>query len=403
MASVSSCLGETARLNHWVRLSGFVVGALLPFILYFSTKAATLFVGVAAVMAAYGCWAGGFWPELRLRLPRRSPVAILAVLFVGYALASLGWSLYPRVVVMAWLEAAVALAASIALVVAYRALLPYRFGFGIAIGLIAAASYALLEFRLGMKLRGMAGIRAEAFVFNRSMVYQVLLLWPMFLLIEPKWRWLGAVAFGFVAVAAGVSDSAAAVFGLGVGLLSAGLAMIAPRIAPVAMSLGVVLYTLLAPWVGKIAPSVTALGNFRWFQGAHAQERIEIWRAFGDFYWQNPLFGIGFGASSKAQSHPAAAAVAESLQAELGASHPHNAFLQVWVELGVIGAALFAALCVLILMSVSRLAPRMRPIALGLAGSVLAIAGVSHGAWQPWWLTTVGLFAGIVWATQDGE
>lgn len=403
MATVSSSLGEIARLNYPVRLSGFVVGALLPFILYFSTKSATLFVGVAAVLALYGCWKGGLWPDVRLRLSFRSPVAVTAVVFLVYACASMAWSQFPQAGYNALLEASLGLVVALLLSLAYRALLPYRFGFGIAIGLIAAALYALLEFRLGLKLRGMAGVRSEPFVFNRSMVYQVLMLWPMFLLIERDWRWLGAVAFGCVAIAAGVSDSGAAVFGLGVGLLSAGLALVAPRFGLALMSAGIVVYAAMAPWIGRIATSMTQHSGTRWFKGAHAQERIEIWRAFGEFYWQNPLFGVGFGGTLKAQAHPAASVVTESLKSELGANHPHNAFLQVVVELGAVGAVLFAALLVCILAAITRLQPHVRVVATGLAGSVLAIGAVSHGAWQAWWLTTVGVFAGLIWASRDRE
>jgi O-antigen ligase len=75
--------------------------------------------------------------------------------------------------------------------------------------------------------------------------------------------------------------------------------------------------------------------------------------------------------------------------------HPHNAALQIWVELGFIGAALAAAVLACVLrglydLPLAKLAPRLTLLTGG-----AAIALVGHGAWQGWWAAALG--AALVW------
>jgi O-antigen ligase len=79
----------------------------------------------------------------------------------------------------------------------------------------------------------------------------------------------------------------------------------------------------------------------------------------------------------------------------LAVGHPHNSFLQVWAELGIVGAGLMAALLALALRAVAAL-PRFQAVtALGLLGAATAVAFVEHGAWQGWWVA--GLGAALTW------
>ena len=73
--------------------------------------------------------------------------------------------------------------------------------------------------------------------------------------------------------------------------------------------------------------------------------------------------------------------------------HPHNAPLQVWMELGVVGAVLAAAFWGVTLAGLAR--PRAR-LAIGGAAasaSVYLLFGVNFGVWQEWWLGLGALIA----------
>jgi O-antigen ligase len=75
--------------------------------------------------------------------------------------------------------------------------------------------------------------------------------------------------------------------------------------------------------------------------------------------------------------------------------HPHNAALQVWVELGAIGAALAIAVVVLLLRRIAKLPGEMLAVSLALLSAVAAVSLVGHGAWQAWWPAAIA--AAIVW------
>lgn len=74
---------------------------------------------------------------------------------------------------------------------------------------------------------------------------------------------------------------------------------------------------------------------------------------------------------------------------ELMPMHPHNATLQTWLELGVLGPLLYAALYPLVLLALGRVARSRLACAAGGGGVAAAfvIGQVSFNVWQSWWLT----------------
>jgi O-antigen ligase len=87
--------------------------------------------------------------------------------------------------------------------------------------------------------------------------------------------------------------------------------------------------------------------------------------------------------------------------------HPHNAALQVWLELGAPGAALFALLVALVWGALAR--AEWPPLFAAAAGASLAVAFVgcfaTYGIWQEWWLGTLSfsLFLVLVMARVAGR
>ncbi len=73
---------------------------------------------------------------------------------------------------------------------------------------------------------------------------------------------------------------------------------------------------------------------------------------------------------------------------------PHNAALQVWLELRLFGAFALAALVAMAFRVVATLPPGM-PIAGGAAVLVAALttAALSYGIWQNWWVAVLALMA----------
>lgn len=128
---------------------------------------------------------------------------------------------------------------------------------------------------------------------------------------------------------------------------------------------------------------------------AHSFERFEMWVAFTDVAWVKPVMGWGLGA---------ARFITEEMMAELYPNlanqwlfypHPHNVFVQTFLEFGMIGLALVAvALVAYALATLWYPTERMLWI-LPLSAAILVVWAVSHGAWQSWWIANLFLIANV--------
>ena len=84
-------------------------------------------------------------------------------------------------------------------------------------------------------------------------------------------------------------------------------------------------------------------------------------------------------------------------------SHPHNVVLQVWFELGAIGAMIALALLLLLIWRIDRLPASERWAAQAAYGTAYVVALLSYGIWQNQWIAM--LFAGalVVILSRGGE
>ena len=76
--------------------------------------------------------------------------------------------------------------------------------------------------------------------------------------------------------------------------------------------------------------------------------------------------------------------------------HPHNATLQIWLELGAIGALLAAISVFALWRAVSVLAdPAARATATAMLLSAFTVANLSFGIWQTWWMAVLAASAAL--------
>lgn len=111
------------------------------------------------------------------------------------------------------------------------------------------------------------------------------------------------------------------------------------------------------------------------------QERAVIWNDLARMTLEKPVLGIGVN-SIKYWSGPPGKAV--DRQTRRLYWHPHNGYLQIWLELGLVGALLFGAAGYLLLGRIRQLQHPMQPYAIALAGTTLAAIGPGWSLWQPW-------------------
>mgnify|MGYP003673345113 CR=1 FL=1 len=224
--------------------------------------------------------------------------------------------------------------------------------------------------------------------FNRGSTALVLLSWP-----AAAGLWLGGrrpaalvlVLVGLAAASIGESASAALAAMIAVFMLP--LAILSGRIASRLMLLFAVPLMIAAPWLlGNLLvwiPDYVAV-----FPPSFA-DRLEIWHSVSLAVFEQPLLGHGLGATRRLVVPEAVTAGFSFFKH--GTIHPHNAALQIWLELG-IGGILAALVLLWRLVAASDPLPRPgRAAAIAALCCGLVIAAVSYGLWQETWLGIIGL------------
>lgn len=239
---------------------------------------------------------------------------------------------------------------------------------------------------------------------NRTASQLAILVWPLWLVLDRR--------YGPVAAAAGVGVAAAALFGLDpdtplltvfAGGLFLLLAYLAPRIAQILMIVGVLVVAVAIPVYPIVLPIIdnTLLTwNISDFTLRH---RFAIWDFAATRTMEQPVLGWGLGASREL---PGADGIAAQLgpRAETLPLHPHNALLQMWLELGIPGILLSLVTVVTVLTRITRYIQGRKELATALTVifSATLIAELSFGIWQSWWLVFLWVLAALTIAITGG-
>lgn len=354
-----------------------------------------------------------------------APLALLG--FAGVILVALreGWRpsrppalIWPGMALLGWaalsafwapdagraLETVLRLAAPLALAVlaadALRdaPLLPRAAALGLALGSAAALFDDLSGNALRAAVRGLSEPPATlAFgLKNAASVIALLLPVAVFATGLPRLLRLALGVFGAMValLLPGESAKLAVLAGLSFGVLAG----FAPGAARRMLGAGAALLILVLPWtLGAVLPrDASGLPN-------SAAHRLLIWDFAAGRIAEKPLLGWGMESSRAipggAERADAATRAAFNLtapffaHAQLLPLHPHNLALQIWLELGAMGAAITA-----LFLAMLGLACRT-PASCGAFAAGLVIAMLSYGAWQYWWvcgllLTAVALAGG---------
>ena len=243
--------------------------------------------------------------------------------------------------------------------------------------LTSAAGYKVLLGLIGQAVRPDYAIKNVA----QGLYVLTLLAPPALAAVSGRTRWiLGLVLGAGIIGPALVFGYDAPLLALACAILAAGLVLGLPSLGPrllAGLSAGGV---LLAPVLAKGAfalgldERIAPLLSESWLQ------RLGYWGKAVDWIWARPLPGWGLDASR---------AFGPGIQL-----HPHNAPLQIWMELGLIGAVAAAIVWASIFSGLSR--PVRTPAAAAATATAVAyliFGAVSFGVWQEWWLALGALSA----------
>ena len=179
--------------------------------------------------------------------------------------------------------------------------------------------------------------------------------------------------------------------------LPAGVALYAlrARLARVAAVASVVIAVTAPLTFGKLA-QLSVFSEAADAVKFSAGHRLYIWSFARDRIAEHALTGWGLDAS---RAMPGGGDPIRHGQTWMPL-HPHNAPLQLWLELGVPGAVVFALLVALTWLALAEVDwPRPFAAAAGASLTAALVASfASYGVWEEWWLSTLwfALFAILV-------
>jgi O-antigen ligase len=361
--------------------------------------AAPLGLAPLLVVSAVGILIGDGWPS---RLYRHFAVltAALAFLVLWGGLSAL-WSIDP--VRSATMAARLAVTFGAGGILVDKALRLDRrdrrrlaaaaaIGTGIGVALLmaeVASDQALL--RLGRAL--LEAREPTPVMLNRAATVVALMVWPAAYALHRLGRAAPALALIVAALAVlMLLENTTAFLACLVGLAFGLAAMAMPRMVRRVAIAGAVAGILAAPLGVSILAQQEELHLKIKPSAVH---RLMIWQFTVDRIDERPWLGWGLEASRELPGGDREVTFrtrAGELTREALPLHTHNAALQVRVELGILGAVLFAALVAAAGVAIGRIGNRTAHAArLAMLVTTLTVSMASYGVWQFWWLAAIAI------------
>jgi exopolysaccharide production protein ExoQ len=344
----------------------------------------------------------GAWPK-----PPSQLVALFLFMLIWCAL-TLFWDLSVHGGARKLVDLAVVVAALLALLALGRRAAPVQqrrlalaLIAGIVVGLGLEAVETGFDFPLYRAIMGNSDPRLADMVESKRAIDALpLLVWPASLALAQLTKaWLGIVFAALFAVACFKWTASSATLGMAASLVVLAFAFASVKAVRLALLGATVLAFLLIVPLAILAYDKG--GTTAAFLKRSAQHRVEIWHFAAEKALERPLFGYGFNASRNVPNGDAVSAFLEAGKPIIPL-HPHDAFLQIWLELGAVGVALAIILLAVALRATARWPHRSTRFALAGYAAAMIIAGLAFGIWQTWWMATLA-FSAVAFATLSRE
>ena len=404
---------------HNGHIFGLTAVLFVPIGVFLSKGIAPLFA-----VAAVSCLVLGLWRNRAVALIPGPVVYALAVL-VLWALVSWFWSITPGETLKTGLSLAATFLGG-AVLFASGAALDARekrlFQNGIIVG--GAIGFSLIAFEFASNAwltqvmqkfihdRITFNIYGDyTNVLNSGMAATALFFWPWALVMWARFsRFISvpALIIGFGLILLTYADAVVLSLAVGAAVFTAAIAW--PRWVSWGLAAVLAVGVLTAPMIPGLMPNPLESGkNLSWLTPS-AAHRIVIWKNTVGHIEQKPVLGGGFDTArglytSKGrveyQFFKDIVGKAYQVRYEPIPLHPHNAVLQVWLELGAVGALIGLGLLLSILRAIGRMMDNRlaRAAAFGMFTAGLALASISFGIWQSWWLSSILLSAAFLIST----
>ena len=230
---------------------------------------------------------------------------------------------------------------------------------------------------------------------NPGLTVLAVLIWPVMaeLISRSSWKMLAGIGIVLAALLA-VSTAGSAVLAVLLGAIGFAMAAIRPRVTSYVVAFVLFAGIVSAPFIASRLSADMQLPYVTKSLSGSAYHRIYIWQFAAEKSLSRPVLGWGL-ASSRAipggnEKPPVGTAYLPL--------HPHHAGLQIWLELGGVGALLAGIISAMVVLSrQTRHRTRLGVCVLtGTALSIAAVAFTAYSTWQSWWVAMIWLTCGIL-------
>ena len=365
--------------------------------------AVTGVLSILAVRAVHG----------RFALSPNGLLVVLMILLVGWAAMSSLWSITPDRAIKTTLRIALVCLSLIVLIDATNKLdqeQRRRFGYwlvgGTIAGLVLTGFFVLSSGIISVWLSENPVTGHELATLNRTSTVIALLVWPVALIVAQICnRYAAAAVIVLSALMLFALAPSTPLVAFAAGLVAFVIAWISHGLGKRILLLGFAASVIAIPLLDVLAPPVIEFLTANIASPNSEIHRLVIWQFAAERIFEHPLIGWGLDASraipGKNEELFLFQVGGAAVTGKAMPLHPHNALIQIWLELGLVGVILVGAIFSLIVASIPTSAHnRAGPATLiAMTACALSIAQLGFGIWQGWWMTTLGLMVVTAIAT----
>ncbi|WP_413203474.1 O-antigen ligase family protein [Rhodospirillum sp. A1_3_36] len=239
---------------------------------------------------------------------------------------------------------------------------------------------------------------------NSGVNLGLLLTWVLIMgaFDQGRRRLAGALIIGMVLLV-GLSNSESAKVALILAVAASGATLLLGRWALRLVIWGYALFLTVTPFVFSRILTDSLFREIAPHLPFSFQHRFIIWRHVSDWIMEHPFLGWGVSASRSFQDERKMLDIFQQEEGWVQKSiqimpiHPHNASLQIWLDLGVVGLVL-AVLVLFLFLAVLERRQRTRWHQAGVTGLITGGLLLTVGAYSIWqgWLLTCGVLVGCL-------
>jgi len=375
-----------APVTPWILAAAFALAP--PLLAVAPLGMAPLLIATALLGYAVERVQSGSWPRIPV------DAATLFAVFLVWCALSLIWDLNPSSggrklidVVLAGCSLLALLALADRMDLAQIRRVSWALAGGMLVGLVLLAVETVFDFPLYRAVMGGSPKLDDLVESKRSVDALPLLVWPACLaLARLNLPWVGALLAAVFTIACVKLTASSATTGMALSMLMFGVCFVSIRwVRRILAAATVLAFALILP----IAIVAYDMGGTtaHWLKHS-GQHRIEIWHFAAQRTLERPLLGYGFNASRYVPNGDSVSRFLPPGQS-LIPLHPHDAFLQVWLETGAVGAIIVLTILLTGLRATTYWPASVARFTLPGYAAGLVVAGLAFGIWQSWWMATI--------------